>query len=376
MKRSSIAACEVFVMTASLRAAQPAIEKSPNGLQPVLTEDWSTGKIDPAKWYLLRKKWGDDNHGVVPENVRIEKDVVAGREQNVLVCEAHGDLYDGTVIGKQGQKTRVGGVIVSKLFFASGKFEVVMKVGGTKSYSGGPADPRHPVGAVPALWTYAYRLVSAGPEYRHEFVSRVPLYNPIMESYGNGSSEYWSEIDFPEFGKAGLFEHAMYNTFCQNKFHGDVFDVTPGVDGVYHTYTTEWRTQLLELPGISDAQVVKSEGFSWINDKSVPFGSYLGNPLKRLAKNRYAACFGKVAAHWLDGKKLGESREFVPSMAAQLNLGIWLPKWAGPAPWKLTTLRVASVKVWQYSDPGDVRGVLTHDITDSFDKSGSAMQVK
>ena len=61
---------------------------------------------------------------------------------------------------------------------------------------------------------------------------------------------------------------------------------------------------------------------------------------------------------------------FVPAMAAQLNLGIWLPEWAGPAPWETATVSFASVRVWQYDDPGDVRGVLVEDIADNFDEQG------
>jgi hypothetical protein len=57
-------------------------------------------------------------------------------------------------------------------------------------------------------------------------------------------------------------------------------------------------------------------------------------------------------------------------MAAQLNLGVWLPDWAGPVPWETATVSFASVKVWQYGDPGDVRGVITGDIKDNFDRAG------
>src|SRR5688572_20773943 len=118
-------------------AASAAVSPAPPGkpLTPLppsaklaFTEDWADGKIDPAKWYLLRKRWGEGNRGVVPENVSIARDIVAGAERNVLVCEAHGDQYDGPVVGEGGIKTRVGGVIVSKPYFASGRFEVVMKL--------------------------------------------------------------------------------------------------------------------------------------------------------------------------------------------------------------------------------------------------------
>lgn len=53
-------------------------------------------------------------------------------------------------------------------------------------------------------------------------------------------------------------------------------------------------------------------------------------------------------------------------MAAQLTMGVWLPAWAGAAPWKQSTVSFASVKIWQYHDKGDVRGVFTEDITYNY----------
>src|SRR6187402_506080 len=146
----------LLVVTMNATEAAPPGEREltpvPAGARLAFTEDWAKGKIDPEKWYVLRKRWGEGNRGVVPENVQISRDVIAGSEQNVLVCEAHGDAYDGPVIGEHGGKTRVGGVIVSKPWFASGRFEVLMKLGSTAPHDGGPEDPRLPRGAVPAIW--------------------------------------------------------------------------------------------------------------------------------------------------------------------------------------------------------------------------------
>ena len=100
----------------------------PEPAQLVLSENWSTGIIDPATWYTPRKKWGNGNAGVIPENVRIESDSVNGKPQNVLVCEAHGDNYEGLSVGMNGAKARVGGVLVSKAFFASGRFEITTPI--------------------------------------------------------------------------------------------------------------------------------------------------------------------------------------------------------------------------------------------------------
>jgi hypothetical protein len=342
----------------------------PHAARPVLDEDWAAGKIDPQMWYTPRKKWGAGNHGVVPENVRIEKDSIDGRQTNVLVCEAHGDQHDGPVVGLAGNKTRVGGVIVSRAFFASGRFEVVMKVGSDQVHEGGPADPIRPRGCVPAIWTYAYRYVTVPRSKMDQFVPQTPLYNPLMKRYRRGANEYWSELDFPEFGKNGEFNRAMYNTFCQDQHEPRFFDVSMAVDGKYHIYTTDWRTKLEPIDGVSDAQVVEAEGYWWVADKAVPFDKYLGNPLKRLGKDRFAVYAGDRADHWIDGKKVAENRKFVPAMAAQLTMGVWLPDWAGPAKWKTAKVSFGRVRVWQYDDQGDVRGVLTQSLPDNFDRSG------
>jgi hypothetical protein len=364
-----LAILAVVLLAAPTYAADHPIPPLPDTARLVLDEDWSSNKIDLDRWYLPRRMWGQGNHGVTPDNVRLAPDTVNNHAQTVLVCEAHGDRYDGPVAGYGGDKTRVGSMIVSKAFFASGRFQVVMKIGSVQPHDGAPADPRLPIGTVPAIWTYAYRYVSAPRERRQEFAPGVPPYNPLMRVGGRGN-EYWSELDFPEFGKNGKFDRPLYNTFCQNRHEPKEFNVTGVADGNYHTFTTEWRTQLKPLPNITDSQVVQQGGLWWINDKSVPFDQYLGNPLKRLDKDKYALYAGDRVDHWIDGRKVAENSRFVPSMAAQLTLGVWLPKWAGEAPWSTTTISFASVKVWQFDDPGDVRNILTEDVPDNFTQTG------
>lgn len=355
------------VLSISAASAQEAgLPPLPRDARLALEENWSSGTLDPKRWYLPRKKWGQDNHGVSPENVRIERDLVAGEEKHVLVCQANGDLYDGPVTGHEGKRTRVGGIVVTRDFFASGRFEMVMKIGGAEKRGGGPEDPMRPKGAVPAVWTYGYRHVSVPKEGMDLFHPSEPLYNPHMKAYGEGVNEYWSELDFPEFGKGGDFDKALYNTFLQNKHQPRTFGVKPMIDGEYHTLTTEWRTKLVPIAGVTDAQVAEKHGFHWVQDRTIPFNRYFGNPLKRLGKDRYAVYSGDRAVHYLDGQKVGENPTFVPAMAAQLNLGVWLPGWGGPAPWRQATVSFASVKVWQFGDEGDVRGVITADITDNY----------
>jgi hypothetical protein len=225
---------------------------------------------------------------------------------------------------------------------------------------------------VPAVWTYAWRSVSVPRRRRDDFAPQTPLYNPLMKLRATGANAYWSELDFPEFGKHGNFDVALYNAFTQNQVASREFNVSGIADGQYHTLTTEWRTDLKPLTGVSDTQVQQADGFWWVADKAIPFEQYLGNPLKRLEKDRYAVYAGVRAEHWIDGKKVAENAKDVPSMAAQLTLGVWLPRWGGPASWHTSRVSFASVKVWQYDDPGDVRGVLTTNVPDNFTADGRA----
>ena len=76
---------------ASLTEESKKIGPLPPEAKLSLDEDWSSGKIQPKRWYGLRKKWGENNFGVVPENLNIVRDTVDGKRRWVLRCEAHGD---------------------------------------------------------------------------------------------------------------------------------------------------------------------------------------------------------------------------------------------------------------------------------------------
>ncbi len=352
----------IFAALASSRADEVALPPLPSSARLVFHENWSAGRVDSSQWYMLRKKWGQGNHGVTPDNVAIKRDTVNDTEQNVLVCQADGDQYRGAITGAKGEKTRVGGVIATKQFFASGRYEVVMKVGRPDG-EGAPAQPN---GAVPAIWLYAYRWAETSAEKPTAFNADAPLFNPNLKVSGSPATEYWSEIDFPELGKNGDFTHGGYNVFCQNRYEWKTFAMPPVADGKYHTYDMEWRTGLKPLTNVTDAQVIEYNGFWWVQDKAIPINSYLGNPLKRLGANHYAACTGLTVQNLVDGKKVGGNTRNVPCMAAQLTMGVWLPGWGGLAPWQTAQVFFGPVKIWEYDDLGDVRGILTEDVPPNF----------
>ena len=374
--------CEMTITTKSVFSAlfggfatvaacsgEPTPEmRMPEGARLVFDEDWSGGRIDPGKWYILRRHWGEGNNGVVPENVFLTQDTVNGKTKDVLVLRGHGDQYAGPVVGWDGQRTRVGGTIVSKAYFASGRYEVVMKIGSATPSTKGPKDPRRPIGMVPAIWTYAYRWIEAEGADPKAFNRKNPLFNPYLKN------EYWSEIDFPEFGKMQNLETGLYNVYTNSNTQSRTFSTKAVIDGQYHKFTTIWRTHLVPLPEVTDLQVVESEGRYWIQDLSVPFSSYRGNPLKRLGKDQYVLCTGKEVIHFIDDQFVGKNPTQVPAMAAQLNIGVWFPGWGGAAPWEEATVSVASVKVWQFDDPGDVRDVLKGDIPNNMDIEGNPLK--
>lgn len=363
--------CLSIMLVSGAAAEVPPLKE---GAELALDEDWSQG-IDLKKWYVMRRHWGNGHHGVVPENVRIEEERDAeSKVRKILMCEAHGERYDGPVKGLWNRGDRVGGVIVSKAFFASGRFEVSMRVGGTEKLEGGPDDPTRPIGTIPAIWVYAGWNTRVKPELADGYVTENPLYQPYLQEWGRGNAFYWSELDFCELGKKGDFDHGLYNTFLHKQTDSRVFPVQVA-DGKFHTYTTEWRTTLVEMKDLRDDQVIEHDGRWWVRDLKVPFGSYWGNSLKKLGPNRYAVHLGLVAKHWIDGKFIGENTKFVPCIAAQLSLGVWLPDWAGPAPWKVSRVSFDRVRIWQYNDEGDVKGLLKNDQPDNIGTDGDLMKV-
>ncbi len=363
-----------FFLMGAIEASDFGEFRMPKSANLVLQEDWSSGTIDPEKWYTLHRKWSDGNNGVVRKNVFIRKENVNGKLKNVLVCRGHGDHYHGDVVGYQGNRNRVGGVIVSKSFFASGLYEIVFKIGSKQKSENAPQNPMRPIGMVPAIWTYAYRWVDADKAKPFEFSSKQPMYNPLFKHRKYHANEYWSEIDFPEFGKWQKLGEGLYNTFLQNKHESLIFKTKSAIDGEYHSLKTIWRTELVPFEGLKDEQVAEYNGYYWVQDKEVDYNQYLGQPFKKLGTNQYAVYKGKYARHYIDDEFVGENLKWVPSMAAQLNIGVWFPHWGGKAPWSESSMQISSVKVWEFNDAGDVRGILVDDIHDTMDATGAPIK--
>lgn len=326
-------------------------------------EDWSQGVL-PSKWYLYRKVFGSGNNGVVPELVNIEQDVVNGVTKNVVTLTAQGDQTTSTILGVKrvdGQfvpadsAQRVGAAITTADYFASGVYEVKMKIGSPNN-----APLTAPAGLSPALFTFHYeehypsRSDKAGTKLNLQDVQ----YQPLIKQ-GNRTSGYYStvnsEIDWPEFGKNGDFNTAAYTAWTSEVVSttqdADLSQYGINVlDGNYHTYRMVWQTELIPTT-LVDSQV-RSQGayFYAFNSSTSPLQGYA------VVKNfgiwyMYA---GKSATFYVDGYQVGQITQNVPPVSARLTVLAWLPFWAGPANWDQTKVYISEVSITPSADIGDV----------------------
>ncbi|MCB9424250.1 MAG: cadherin-like domain-containing protein [Actinobacteria bacterium] len=267
--------------------------------QPALFDDFDNG-IDPQRWLIADKAWGGDNGGVVPANVAVADGVVH--------LSAHGDDYVGDVLGHGERTTRVGAVIVTRDYYASGRYEVHARV-------------PEVLGAASAFWSFHYIEYSpTQPEYWTEA-------NRIRNS----------EIDweFPTARDDGspndpiTFDHARANTWG-GEFGGEGGNVSlrPDIgelvaDGEFHTYAYDW----------------------WAGGDGV--APYVAWSIDGVEVARYT------------GELFGQDN--VPHRASRFWIGIWFPAsgyrdqvgWAGDPDFDTASLDIDWVRVTPTYAPAD-----------------------
>ncbi len=270
----------------------------------VLYDDFEAG-LDPTKWLVVDKAWGGDNGGLAPENVDIQ--------DGILLLRAHGDQYEGDVVGHNDRTTRVGAGIATREYYASGSYEVHARIPEAS-------------GAASAFWTFHY-------------VEHFP-----------SEEEYWqepsrvrnSEIDweFPTALQNGeshdpiSFDNARVNSWGgklggEGAHHPGRVEIIN--DGKFHTYGIDWHSGGDgELPrviwSIDGEEVYRHEG----------------------------ALFGQ---------------DNIPSQASRFWLGIWFPAsgykeqldgqyvdrvgWAGDPDFSEATLEIDWVRITPFNETND-----------------------
>jgi len=270
----------------------------------ILYDDFVAG-LDPETWLVVDKAWGGDNGGLVPENVEIQ--------DGVLLLHAHGDGYDGDVVGHNDRTTRVGAGIATRDYYASGRYEVRARIPESS-------------GAASAFWTFHYVEHFPSEEEYWEEPSRVRN----------------SEIDweFPTALQTGeahdpiSFDNARVNSWGgklggEGAHHPGRVEVIN--DGEFHTYGIDWHSGGDgELPRviwtIDGEEVYRHEG----------------------------ALFGQ---------------DNIPSQASRFWLGIWFPAsgykeqiegeyvdtvgWAGNPDFSEATLEIDWVRITPFNEVND-----------------------
>ncbi|MFD2115347.1 glycoside hydrolase family 16 protein [Paenibacillus yanchengensis] len=267
-------------------------------------DDFSTPSLDPGNWMIAKKNWGGQlskttsfNGGVVPQNVKLRN--------NNLVLEAHGNYYNGPVMGmnKNGSLRtdgkRVGAAIATTNYYASGKYEVRMKIA---------PDP----GVASALWTFHYEeLYPADPGF-------------ICKEVGcEGDDGYYAinhEIDIEFPGRPGpahedfSFSKALLNTWVGENEDEYTTNYTslaaPQNDGQFHTYRFDWHT--------GDADETARVEF------------------------------------YIDDELVNTTYTHIPTRASRFWIGAWFPRsWAGKANFNTSQLEVDWVKITPFHEAGD-----------------------
>ena len=268
--------------------------------KPTFFEDFSSPTLDKNKWLIANKAWGGANGGVVPENVSIAN--------GVAKLQANGDRYTGSVNGLGGRKTRVGSSLVTRDYYASGKYEVRAKV------------PRT-LGACTAFWSYHYiEYTPSQPEYWQE-----P--NRIRNSEIDWEFPTAADDGSPNDGVT--FDKARANSWG-GKFGGEGGNVSlrPNIgqligDGNFHTYTYEWHS----------GAATTTPYIAWSID-GIQVARYTG------------ATYGQ---------------DNVPFRASRFWLGIWFPAsgykdlvgWAGNPDFDKTTLELDWVRITPFNEAND-----------------------
>jgi hypothetical protein len=168
----------------------------------IFFDDFIDG-IDYDTWAISKRAWGQDNGGVVPQNVNFTNDGYA-------VLSAHGNYYSGDIPGiGRDDGTKTGGVLLTRDTFGPGRFETSMKV-----------MPR--VGGCSTMWTFGYFDAGDGDPENHEIDIEIPINGTFRQAiFTNWQTE------------------KLYDSTTQNMRD---FGFAPSNDGKFHTYTFDWMT--------------------------------------------------------------------------------------------------------------------------------------
>lgn len=325
-------------------------------------ENFSNG-ISSNLWYLFQKQWGGGNNGLNPKLVSIVKDNVYGVNKNVVKLHGTGDLYTGSSIDgviKSGSsyplnpsaRTRVGSGLCTVAEYASGSFEVVMKIPAQKA-----------AGMAPSLWTFHYEEHDWSESAGQMGVNPNDLLYRVKSSQKVGSEYAYSvvnsEIDCPEFGFNSDYSMGLYTTYrslreykSRQNSYADL-NITSIADDKYHRIKTVWRTELRP----TDCTIILPEPKQGNHTYCADINSAdQGLAVSQDRNGVWSVHRGRSISYFVDGVLVGQNvaSDPIPEVNAHFCVALWLPNWAGPAAWDETDMFVSEVNITPFNDDGDV----------------------
>jgi hypothetical protein len=255
--------------------------------------------IDEEKWERVHALWGQADNplyqhgGVIRENVTTRS--------GFAVLKSLGDLYEGNLQGVDGHNKRLGGVLKSRKRFASGRYEVKMKVLQV-------AD----VGVLSTAWVYWSKTISG--------IQFPEAYNKAI-AHGNTAENNLitlnHEIDIEVKGQ-DLANPVFTNWIGlkKNEYVSQHTPTRPLLDNKFHVYCWIWHT-----------------------------GSETISP---------------EIKYYIDDELIYTSTEHIPYIAGYFYVGNWFAWWAGnddgsynsPA-FSSMDMLVDWVKISPFNEPND-----------------------
>jgi hypothetical protein len=201
-----------------------AIQSPPPAGEVLFFDDFDGPELDREKWVPGLHQWGNNNNGVVPENITLGTLMDEGERITVLVTEAQGDLYTGPVKGVRRARdagrfppgdprryerieegTRVGGLVITRERFGAGSYEVRMK--------------NLPLpGGCSCIWNY----LETDDDY-----TEIDIEMPANGKAGEPDWSNWAGLNTYHPGPEHINEKVLDLGFPQN-------------DGKFHIYRWDW----------------------------------------------------------------------------------------------------------------------------------------
>jgi hypothetical protein len=380
-------------VTAPLNIEILAMQKASTTLSINFETDADPAASLQQQYFGMAKAWGGANGGVSPENVYLQN--------NTLVFEAHGDLYDGTLQGYnrdgslkihdipqdpaygQPWTKRVGAVISTKEYCGYGRYIVEAKL---------PKD----IGVAPAFWTFHYGEVYP-QDPRYEQLLAQGLHR--QGSFGDGyyvveNNEI--DIELPSHNSMYVFATTAemitpnYNIVWAGEKVAVAEDPDPSKNGTWQLNNAAAPNLLSSWTKINDevqrlyapqknnmkcnnwkGELGAGNGFTFGTD---PFQDEFFAMLTSIGKNVWDGAFHEFRFDWyanrveffVDGIQVQVNNHFVPDVPGRWTIGLWFPSqpdplkpwlvrptgaWAGPvANWKYEKMLVKRISHEPFSD--------------------------